>query len=181
MNSFSLLFIALVGWTLFPSNCLGQGHVEFFGKIRDKETGKCLREAKVRVVDLQDTGRTTLQQADRRGTYRFSLDYDAWYLLRFMAPGYVSKGMAVDLRGIPLSQREAGFNMSIDAALLERLDSVDYGIVEEFPFGMAVYDPALNNIVWDMDYTTRQRKDQELVMKEHLARRNVVRARRRGR
>lgn len=161
----------VIGAISVALSCSGQNNVLVYGAILDMETQRIVEHAAIDVVGINDSVHVMSHPVGDGGRYSINLAYGAWCWVKFRGPGYVTKIVELDLRGVPLSHQEGGHGMEIDVPLVQRLDGVDHSLVEHEPYGIARYDVRNGNFNWDMDHSYRMRELQRRILEEHARRR----------
>jgi hypothetical protein len=87
-----------------------------------------------------------------RGRYEVTMTAQKTYLIRYGAPGKVTKCVKLELQGPNAEDWAYGFGMNIDIALLDSLPGVDFSVLRE-PFGIARFNGTTGNYEWDVEYT----------------------------
>lgn len=151
--------------------CPCQNNVLVYGAILDMETQRIVEHAAIDVVGINDSIHVISHPVGDGGRYSFNLAYGELCWVKFRGPGYVTKIVELDLRGVPRSDQEGGHGMEIDVPLVQRLDGVDHSLIELEPYAIARYDAGDGNFTWDMDHSYRMREIQRRILEEHARRR----------
>lgn len=126
--------------------------VNVFGYLREHWTRAKIVGAEVSIrVDEEQAPRAVLR-TDAFGFYAYPFAYDTVYHLTFSYADRVSKTVTLDLRNIPLSDREGGFGSNVDVNLFPPIPGEDLSFLDQ-PMGRMSYNPALQNMEWDMAIT----------------------------
>lgn len=141
--------------------------VEILGTITDQDSRSIIDEGTVVATDRHDTTLRVTADLDTAGTYSMILPYDRSYRIEFTSPGYVARHVLVDLNGVAMANRRAGFGMVIDAILFKELPGVDYSVFNEEPTGICLYDKQQKTFIWDMSYIVSTKKLVQGTLEEH--------------
>jgi hypothetical protein len=150
-----------------------QDNVLVYGQVKDVETGSALTHFQVEVVQVGDTMVVQRIGSDARGRYQVELHYDTRVWLKFYRPGYVSKFVEFDLRGVYEEERRGGHGMELVLGLLERLDGLGYTAIEQEPFAVIHFNQG-SYLTPDMERTERSRKAQERLVELQAAKRKTL-------
>ncbi|MGY6561664.1 MAG: hypothetical protein ACXITV_06125 [Luteibaculaceae bacterium] len=146
-----------------------------FGTIKDLKSGKRIEGATATLFsngkELQKSSTTS------NGKYGLKFDLDADYEIVFAKKGYFAKSINIDLREIPEEEKDQGvFQLNIEIELFEEIENIDASILKE-PIGKSRFDHATGTITWDMDYTSKQQRKIQALMREYEAKLAVELAR----
>lgn len=126
--------------------------LNIYGYVRDHWTKDKIPGAEVLVtVDGAGTNSTILH-TDAFGFYACSLPFDGTYNITYSQIGMVSKTIVLDMHNVPVEDRVAGFGAHVDVRLFPPISGEDLSFLDE-PLGRMSYDPALQNMAWDMQIT----------------------------
>lgn len=121
----------------------------------------------VEVVVLKDGNRHNSFTTRANGKYEFYLDVGSRYEFKFSKEGYVTRSIVIDSRNIPQEVLGAGIIMPTDMSMYEitpAMEDADLSVFDK-PIGMAFYDPAQADLVWDFAYTSTVRNEINSVMR----------------
>jgi tetratricopeptide (TPR) repeat protein len=136
-----------------------------FGTIKDLKSGKRLSDAKaiLKVNGTEISSSTT----SGNGKYELFLELEKDYELVFSKKGYFAKIINIDLRDIPEEEKNQGvFQLNIEIELFEEIEDIDASLLQQ-PIGKSRFDPLRGSIEWDMDYTVKQQRKIQVLMKEY--------------
>ncbi len=148
--------------------------VEIFGKVTDQDSQQIISEGQVIAIDRYDTSFQISAALDTAGKYSMIVPYDHSFSIEFSSPGFVARHVLVDLNGVAMANRRAGFGMVIDAVLFKELPGVDYSLFKEEPTGICLYDKELKTFVWDMSYIVSTKKLVEAPLEQHQSVRSTT-------
>ena len=158
---------------IVPILCLGSflanaqiEPVEILGTITDQDTEAIIEQGTVIATDRHHSDFKFITELDS-GSYSMMLPYDRSYRIEFFSSGYVPRHVLLDLNGVPVASRRAGFGMVIDAILFKELSNVDYSVFAEEPTGICLYDKEQKTFVWDMSYIVSTKKLVQGTLEEH--------------
>ena len=141
------------------------------GHARDAFTRLPMRDV---VVVLECDGVRTEQRTTRiDGFYRFDVPVGSRYLIRFEKVGLVPRHVVFDTRAVPREWVDA-LEADLDMRLFPPLDGMDSALVNA-PAGTATWDPAGENMVWDLDTSGPLVERWNALLDEHAARHPEVR------
>ena len=167
-------FALRIALCLMPFATLAQDttSVYVFGKVRNYDSAHAVPGATVAARDtlLAFAVSTT---TDDSGKYALDLPYEHAYLLSFSCKGLVTKHLILDAREVPADDRAGGAAMNIDITLLERLEGVDYAVLDR-PIGRCLYSATEHGMVWDILYTQALRSAIRSTTDAHQAARSQM-------
>jgi hypothetical protein len=141
------------------------------GHARDAFTRLPMRGV---VVVLDGEGVRTEQRTTRiDGFYRFEVPVGQRYRIRFERDGLVPRHVVFDTRAVPREWVDA-LEADLDMRLFPPLDGMDSALVNA-PAGTATWDPAGENMVWDLDTSGPLVERWNALLDEHAARHPEVR------
>jgi hypothetical protein len=120
-----------------------------YGSVKDDSTKQKLENAQLIVLKDGKKLETILCPS---GKYSLDLPLDYEYTFIFKAKGYVQKIILVDTRNISPEDTTGGFELNLDINLIGSVKGYNKKL-NKLPIGKAVYDPTLNDIVFDIPYT----------------------------
>ncbi len=91
------------------------------------------------------------------GEFDFSLDLGYYYDLKFSRPNYVTKIIRIDTRNISDDDRVGGFQMQFQLTLFKYTEGFNLDILSA-PIAKAAFDPQMNFISFDMEYSAGMQK-----------------------
>lgn len=136
--------------TLVPIDSLPTLNV--FGYVREHWTRAKIVGAEVSIRLDEEQAPTEVLRTDAFGFYAYPFQYDTVYHLTYSYADRVSKTLTLDLRNIPLADREVGFGSNLDVRLFPPIPGEDLSFLDQ-PIGRMRYNPALLNLEWDMAIT----------------------------
>ncbi|MCB9170179.1 MAG: hypothetical protein H6594_07505 [Flavobacteriales bacterium] len=157
-----LLFFLFVLLTLGATAQVDNVYV--YGTVKDYSSGKKLDGITVTVY--KNGAKLTDVVTNASGKYEFNLDYGADYKIMYAKPGLVGKNIQIDTRNIPEEERVGGHGMNIEMTLFSELPGIDFAVLDK-PIGKAKFDPATNEVTWDLEYTEQIRNEIARLMKEY--------------
>jgi len=158
---------------LGPCALSAQDRIEFFGKVKDHDTGASIEAVRMRVTNVFDTV-TTAEVPISEGKYQFAVDYDRVWLMKVSAPGYIPKSILLDARGVPKADRPGGHGLQVDWSLLAELEGIEYSVILDQPFGKALWNSKRGFFEWDMEYTNAMKTQQLRLIRAHERRRHEL-------
>jgi hypothetical protein len=127
-------------------------NVNVFGYVREQRTRAKIMGAEVSIRRDEEQAPSALLRTDAFGFYACALQYDTVYHITFSYADRVSKTVTLDLRNIPVADREGGFGSNLDVNLFPPIPGEDLSFLDQ-PMGRMRYSPALLNLEWDMAIT----------------------------
>ncbi|MDQ3100061.1 MAG: hypothetical protein M3R08_01630 [Bacteroidota bacterium] len=150
---------------------LAQDHPFYvYGEIWDLDTKQILINCTVLAVNVDDTTTVLKGRIDGKGRYELELPFDQSYKVQFIAPGYVTKHVLMDLNGVTVDRRNGDLGMNIQAALFKPLENIDYTLITSKPYGICRLNKKGKSFEWDEEYTTANSGGLQAVMDLHTQR-----------
>lgn len=85
------------------------------------------------------------------GRYAFLLENHAQYVIRFSAPGMVTKCFSIDTRGAEWEGDSKVKDVEVEMTMIERVQGIDLSFFD-MPMGMARFEPMTGFLVWNQSY-----------------------------
>lgn len=85
------------------------------------------------------------------GRYAFLLENHAQYVIRFSAPGMVTKCFAIDTRGAEWEGDSKVKDLEVEMTMIERVPGLDLSFFD-MPMGMARFEPMTGLLAWNKEY-----------------------------
>ncbi len=148
----ALLTVLLV---LFCLTGNAQDDLNVHGIVSDAMTTTKLSDVKI-VVKMDGVDHNTYSTR-ANGKYEFYLLCGHKYEFIFSRAGYVNRSIIINSNGIPEEVIGAGIIMPTDMsmyALTPAMEGADLSVFNK-PIGIATYDPALTDLVWDFEHTNK--------------------------
>ncbi len=143
------------------------------GTVTDHRTRHPLTQVLVRVY--KDGVKQHVFHTGAGGRYQVRLDNNAHYVIRFSAPGRVTKCYTVDTNG-PAWENDLRVNdLEVEMTLFEPVAGLDLSWFD-MPMGMARFTPMTGHIAWNADYERRIRPEVDRLMAEIALRHAAVSA-----
>ncbi|HEY0977906.1 MAG TPA: hypothetical protein VGE21_10600 [Flavobacteriales bacterium] len=139
-------------------------NVYVYGTVKDYNNAKKLDGITVTVFKNGTKLAETITNAS--GKYEFNLDYGSDFKIVYSKSGMVSKNILIDTKNIPEEDRAGGHGMNVEMTLFNELPGMDFSILQQ-PIGKAKFDPANNDVTWDLQYTEQIRSEIARLMKEY--------------
>lgn len=136
--------------TLAPIDSLPT--VNIFGYVREHWTRAKIVGAEVSIRRDEEQAPSAVLRTDAFGFYAYAFAYDTVYHLTYSYADRVTKTVTLDLRNIPVADREGGFGSNVDVHLFPPIPGEDLSFLDQ-PMGRMRYNPALQNVEWDMAIT----------------------------
>ena len=159
-----LLFIALCAFAA-PS---WAAELRLHGEVTDVGTREPFGEVLVRVY--KDGVKQQAFNTSSEGHYTVRLENEANYVIRFSAPGRVTKCFAVDTHGGEWAGDSRSVDLAVEMTLFERVDGVDLSFFD-LPMGIAHFSPMTGFLSWDKDYDEHVQEEVARLMAEVALRR----------
>lgn len=141
------------------------------GLATDAMTREPLPEVLVRVY--KDGVKQEAFNTSAEGRYSVRLDNEANYVIRFSAPGRVTKCFSVDTHGGEWEGDSRSIDISVEMTLFERVDGVDLSFFD-LPMGIASFCPMTGLLSWDKEYEQRVQAEVSRLMAEVALRRAAL-------
>ena len=120
------------------------------GEVTDYYTGESISGVSIKATV---NGSTTAQGlSDGKGEYKTVLEYDKIYTITFSKPGYSSKIITMDTRGVADLKRQKVPDMGAEITLFKPNDCIKTDLLDA-PIGRAMYFKNKNVMDWDMEYS----------------------------
>ena len=103
------------------------------------------------------------------GRYAFQLENNADYVIRFSAPGMITKSFTIDTHGLVWEGDHAMKTLTIEMTMIEKVQGVDLSVFD-LPMGLARFEPATGLVTWDTEYDRRIRAEVEEAMGAYMRR-----------
>lgn len=159
-----LLFIALCAFATTTS----AAELRLHGEVTDLGTREPFGEVLVRVY--KDGVKQQAFNTTAEGHYTVRLDNEADYVIRFSAPGRVTKCFAVNTHGGEWAGDSRSVDLAVEMTLFERVEGVDLSFFD-LPMGIAHFSPMTGFLSWDKDYDERVQEEVARLMAEVALRR----------
>lgn len=134
------------------------------GVVTDYITGSTMDHVLVRVY--LNGAKVASEETGALGHYAFDLENNAEYVIRFSAPGLVTKCFTVDTHGLVWEGADRTKELWVEMTMLERTTSLDLSFFD-MPMGRAYFEPATGLVSWDTDYDRRIRPQVEEIMSHY--------------
>ncbi len=131
------------------------------GVVTDYLTGKAMDHVLVRVY--KDGLKVQTLETGASGQYDVHLANNAEYVIRFSAPGLVTKCFTVDTHGLEWEGDRKEKDLWVGMTMMERTIGLDLSVFD-MPMGMARFEPATGLVTWDLDYDRKVRPQVEDLM-----------------
>ncbi|MEO8589694.1 MAG: hypothetical protein ABI432_10025 [Flavobacteriales bacterium] len=141
------------------------------GEVTDVNTRTPFGEVLVRVY--KDGVKQQVFTTSAEGHYNVHLDNEAEYVIRFSAPGRVTKCFAVDTHGGEWAGDNRSVDLAVEMTLFERVDGVDLSFFD-LPMGIARFSPMSGFLSWDKAYEEEVQAEVSRLMAEVALRRAAV-------
>ena len=167
-KTFPIMRVLLAAALLFVAPFANAAHLRVHGNVTDAMSRQPLQEVLVRVY--KDGVKQYAFTTNGNGHYNVALDNNASYIIRFSAPGRVTKCYAVDTYG-PAWENDASMKeVEIEMTLFERVDGLDLSFFD-MPMGLARFTPMTGYLSWNAEYEARVKPEADRLYAEVLARR----------
>ena len=103
------------------------------------------------------------------GRYAFQLENNADYVIRFSAPGMITKSFTIDTHGLVWEGDHAMKTLTIEMTMIEKVQGVDLSVFD-LPMRLARFEPATGLVTWDTEYDRRIRAEVEEAMGVYMRR-----------
>ncbi|MFQ5334623.1 MAG: hypothetical protein ACE5DN_00970 [Flavobacteriales bacterium] len=155
----------LIALSLNPeSACAQTSDLQIDGTVRGD--GKRLSGAKVQV--FQDGNSFDQLTTSSYGKFYFELPLDHNYLLIYSKPGYVTKRINIDTRGIPEKIAKNGFSYGgWEVDIFSEVEGLDVSILQK-PVAKMSYSSSVGNFDYDKEYTKSIQDELTRMQKELL-------------
>ncbi|HMU13853.1 MAG: hypothetical protein JST41_11360 [Bacteroidetes bacterium] len=153
--------LALLALTCGLLNHANAYNLRVRGVVTEYLTGDLLTDALVRVY--KDGVKQQAEQTGVLGSYSFTLDNNAKYVLRFSAPGHQTKCFTIDTHGLEWEGEGGMKDLYVEMTLFQQLSDMDLSFFD-MPMGMAFFEPATGLVRWDTDYDRRIRPEVQSLM-----------------
>lgn len=141
-------------WTLallvLAFNVAGQGSIEVDGTVREKDSNRKLAGVEVQVFRAGATYDAVSTLSN--GKYSLTLDHGSDYELKFTFQDLSPRKVILKTSTIPEAFRERPFYLTVEMSLFEVPPGFDQDLLEE-PIGKVSFDPAKEQLAWDLNYT----------------------------
>lgn len=134
------------------------------GEVKDHWTDAPIGGAHVHVAAAD--GYALEFDTDELGYYAFTLPYDRVYRLTYSRAGLVSKTVEMDMNNVPEEEQKRSFRTVVDIRLFAEIPGEDFSFLSE-PVGRAKWDPAANNMAWDMEYIRPRLEKIEAILERY--------------
>ena len=141
-------------------------HLEFDANVREKKTAFRLVGANISV--FKNGSLTQEVIIDESGRYKFKLEPDADYELKFSKVGYVSKILSINTENVPpkdLITKHEIFVFKVNVDLFKIVPNLDVSILDG-PVGKIYYDKSKKDFDYDEKYSNSIRKEIETLLFE---------------
>ena len=153
---------------LLSASTAGAVSLRLHGVVRDLYTGRPMRDVHVKVY--RDGVRQQPVVTGQSGAYVLVLENNSSYVIRFSAPGRVSKCYTVETRGGEWEDDHRITDLEIEILLFEPVEGLDLGWFD-MPMGVARFMPATGHVAWSADHEREVRPEADRLTAEVLARR----------
>jgi len=141
------------------------------GEVTDVNTRTPFGEVLVRVY--KDGVKQQVFTTGAEGHYNVRLDNEANYVIRFSAPGRVTKCFSVDTHGGEWTGDNRSVDLAVEMTLFERVDGVDLSFFD-MPMGIARFSPMTGFLSWNKEYEERVQEEVSRLMAEIALRRAAL-------
>ncbi len=134
--------------------CTIVGHAQYVrtdGVVKDHDTKR--KFAGVKVALLRNGAAYKTATTNARGEYAFDLEFNQSYTLIYSKPGYVSKRLSINTKGVPPEEQQiGGFKIPVQMTLFKEIEGLKIDVLKQ-PIGKYKYNPNENDILHDDAYT----------------------------
>jgi tetratricopeptide (TPR) repeat protein len=138
------------------------------GMLKEQDSNRRLEDCQVVVykngdeMDQFNTGKS--------GKYELDLELGYVYDIKISKAGYVYKILRFDTQNINEEDKAGGFAKEPDVYLFPMIEGFNMDLLKD-PIGICKYNPQLNDLDWDLNYTNAQKKkiEDELKRLKNLA------------
>lgn len=123
-----------------------------YGTVTDYVKRQPLPHVTVRAQDPNNAKHAIEVRTNAEGRYELVITEERSYRVVASAKGHYPKAVMVHATGPTAQEWVGGFGMHIDLVLLPQVKGMDLSFGGE-PFGVARFDKAAGNFVWDVDHT----------------------------
>ena len=120
------------------------------GEVTDYYTGESISGVSIRATVKGST--TAKGVSNGKGEYKTVLEYDKIYTITFSKPGYTTKIITMDTRGVADLKRQKVPDMGAEITLFKPNDCIKTDFLDA-PIGRAKYFTNKNVMDWDMEYS----------------------------
>lgn len=162
-----LLFLILP----FTGLLAAQEHPYYvYGEVWDMDTKHILVNASIRAVNAADTNIVLNGRIDGKGRYDLELPFDHVYQVEFSAPGYVTKHILMDLKGLDPKRRNGDLGMNVQAALFKPFENIDYSPISSKPYAVCRLNAKGKDFEWDDEYSFLNTQEVQPILDQHSER-----------
>ena len=137
---------------LLPLCALGQGTIEVDGTVRDKDSNRKIEGVEVQV--MRGGSPYDAVSTLSNGKYSLSLDHGSDYVLKFTYRDMSPRIVELNTSTIPTDFHERPFYLTVEMSMFDVPSGFDQGLLDE-PIGKVAFDPAKEQLAWDLPYTSR--------------------------
>jgi hypothetical protein len=140
-----------------------------FGTVRDLNTRDSIPFPTILVEEVGSKEPPIPIVSTARGRYEVTMTAQKTYLIRYGAPGKVTKCVQLELQGPSEEDWAYGFGVNIDIMLFDSLPGLDYSVLSE-PFGITRFNGTTGSYEWDVEYTRSMADRQKAMMEAYRER-----------
>ena len=137
---------------MLPIGLLGQGTIEVDGTVRDKDSNRKIEGVEVQV--LRGGSAYDAVSTLSNGKYSLSLDHGSDYVLRFTFQDMSPRIVELNTSTIPSDYHVRPFYLTVEMSMFDVPSGFDEALLDE-PIGKVAFDPAKEQLSWDLPYTSR--------------------------
>lgn len=141
------------------------------GEVTDLHTRKGLPGVLVRIY--KNGEKQHVLHTNLAGRYNAVLENNASYIIRFSAPGSVTKCFSVDTYGAAWENDQRVVDLEVEMTMFASVAGLDLTFFD-LPLGIAHFQPMTGVITWNSTYEARVKPEVDRLMAEIAARREQV-------
>lgn len=141
---------------MFQIGLLAQeDQVHLWGKVYTERTNGVRDFFRDVEIEITKNDQLVVQMvSDSIGGFEFYADLDGIWTFKVNKKGFYTKWVEIDMSHISEEEKEGGFLMTMDFTMEKNQNLRTKRLLKSNPIGKCAFDPLLNALSWDEEYTT---------------------------
>ena len=161
MRSILLIILLVIG------SSLSAAHLRVYGLVTELSGSTPMSGVMIKVY--KDGERLKPIYTGANGKYNVDLDNGAFYVIRFIKEGLVTKCFSVDTHGGEWEGDGKEVSLEIGIIMFEPVSGMDFSFFD-MPMGMANFMPLNGQILWSKEYESKVAPQVQRLMTERASR-----------
>ena len=161
MRSILLIILLIIG------SSLSAAHLRVYGLVTELSGSSPMSGVMIKVY--KDGERLKPLYTGANGKYNVDLDNGAFYVIRFIKDGRVTKCFSVDTHGGEWEGDGKEVSLEIGIIMFEPVAGMDFSFFD-MPMGMANFMPLNGQILWSKEYESKVAPQVQRLMTERASR-----------